>query len=41
MKHTLFFVLSDIWKAAHYDPLMHDFSACFPDIEFECLIAED
>ncbi|MFT8211816.1 MAG: LysR family transcriptional regulator [Symbiopectobacterium sp.] len=37
----LSFVLSDMWKAAHYDPLLHAFSARFPDIEFECLIAED
>lgn len=37
----LTFVLSDMWKAAHYDPLLQAFSTRFPDIEFECLIAED
>lgn len=37
----LSFVLSDMWKGNHYDPLLHAFSARFPDIEFECLIAED
>ena len=37
----LSFVLSDMWKAAHYDPLLQAFAQHFPDIEFECLIAED
>lgn len=37
----LSFVLSDMWKAAHYDPLLQAFATRFPDIEFECLIAED
>ncbi|MEC5318319.1 LysR family transcriptional regulator [Brenneria populi subsp. brevivirga] len=37
----LTFVLSDTWKTAHYEPVLHRFARRFPDIEFECLIAED
>ncbi|MEH0834028.1 LysR family transcriptional regulator [Pectobacterium cacticida] len=36
----LTFVLSDIWQAAHYEPVLKRFAHHFPDIEFECLIAE-
>lgn len=36
----LTFMLSDIWQAAHYEPVLLRFAQQFPDIEFECLIAE-
>ncbi|MFP9231176.1 LysR family transcriptional regulator [Pectobacterium cacticida] len=36
----LTFVLSDIWQAAHYEPVLQQFAHQFPDIEFECLMAE-
>ncbi|MEL4888024.1 LysR family transcriptional regulator [Pectobacterium betavasculorum] len=36
----LTFVLSDIWQATHYEPVLQRFSHHFPDIEFECLVAE-
>ncbi len=37
----LTFVLSDTWKTTHYEPILQRFAGHFPDIEFECLIAED
>ncbi|MCG8710596.1 LysR family transcriptional regulator [Brenneria sp. 4F2] len=37
----LTFVLSDTWKTTHYEPVLHRFAQRFPDIEFECLMAED
>lgn len=37
----LTFVLSDTWKTMHYEPVLQRFAQRFPDIEFECLIAED
>ncbi|MCG8157929.1 LysR family transcriptional regulator [Brenneria goodwinii] len=36
----LTFVLSDTWKTMHYEPVLQRFAQRFPDIEFECLIAE-
>ncbi|MCT4705611.1 LysR family transcriptional regulator [Enterobacteriaceae bacterium H11S18] len=37
----LSFVLSDVWQTAHHESILKRFSEKFPDIEFECLIAED
>lgn len=37
----LSFVLSDMWQTAHHESILKRFSEKFPDIEFECLIAED
>ncbi|MEL4013827.1 LysR family transcriptional regulator [Dryocola clanedunensis] len=37
----LSFVLSDVWQTAHHESILKRFSGKFPDIEFECLIAED
>ena len=37
----LSFVLSDVWQTAHHESILKRFSERFPDIEFECLIAED
>ncbi|WOA54588.1 LysR family transcriptional regulator [Dickeya solani] len=37
----LTFVLSDTWQCRHYYPVMQRFAERFPDVEFECLIAED
>lgn len=37
----LSFVLSDVWQTTHYESILNSFSERFPDIEFECLIAED
>jgi DNA-binding transcriptional LysR family regulator len=37
----LSFVLSDMWQTSHHESILQRFSQRFPDIEFECLIAED
>lgn len=37
----LSFVLSDVWQTAHHESILKRFAEKFPDIEFECLIAED
>lgn len=37
----LSFVLSDVWQTTHYESILKRFSERFPDIEFECMIAED
>jgi DNA-binding transcriptional LysR family regulator len=37
----LSFVLSDVWQTTHHESILNRFSQRFPDIEFECLIAED
>ncbi|WP_315711111.1 LysR family transcriptional regulator [Brenneria uluponensis] len=37
----LTFVLSETWQNIHYESVLQRFSQRFPDIEFECLIAED
>lgn len=37
----LTFVLSDTYQPTHHEDLMHRFELRYPDIEFECLIAED
>ena len=37
----LSFVLSDVWQTTHHESILKRFSERFPDIEFECLIAED
>lgn len=37
----LSFVLSDVWQTTHHESILQRFSQRFPDIEFECLIAED
>lgn len=37
----LSFVLSDVWQTSHHESILQRFSQRFPDIEFECLIAED
>ncbi len=37
----LSFVLSDLWQTSHHESILKRFSERFPDIEFECLIAED
>ncbi|WP_435930573.1 LysR family transcriptional regulator [Dryocola sp. BD613] len=37
----LSFVLSDLWQTTHHESILKRFSEQFPDIEFECLIAED
>ena len=37
----LSFVLSDVWQTTHHESILKRFSEKFPDIEFECLIAED
>lgn len=37
----LSFVLSDAWQTRHYEAILTGFSERFPDIEFECLIAEN
>ncbi|TYL42010.1 LysR family transcriptional regulator [Dickeya chrysanthemi] len=37
----LTFVLSDTWQCRHYYPVLQRFAGRFPDVEFECLIAED
>ena len=33
--------ISDFWQADHHEQLLNRFSERFPDIEFECMIAED
>lgn len=33
--------ISDIWPADHHEILLHRFAERYPDIEFECLVAED
>ncbi|ORM68470.1 LysR family transcriptional regulator [Pantoea rwandensis] len=33
--------ISDFWQADHYENLLNRFEARYPDIEFECMIAED
>ncbi|MBT0728477.1 LysR family transcriptional regulator [Rosenbergiella australiborealis] len=33
--------ISDHWPASHHDRLLHQFVQKYPDVEFECLIAED
>jgi len=37
----LSFVLSDMWQTAHHESILQQFSARYPHIEFECIIAED
>lgn len=37
----LTFVLSDMWQTAHHESILQQFSGRYPDIEFECIIAED
>ncbi|AIR03378.1 transcriptional regulator [Cedecea neteri] len=37
----LTFVLSDMWQTAHHESILKQFSERYPDIEFECIIAED
>lgn len=37
----LSFVLSDVWQTTHHESILKRFAEKFPDIEFECLIAED
>ncbi|AIR62151.1 LysR family transcriptional regulator [Cedecea neteri] len=37
----LTFVLSDMWQTAHHESILQQFSDRYPDIEFECIIAED
>jgi DNA-binding transcriptional LysR family regulator len=37
----LTFVLSDTYQPTHYETLLSHFEQRYPDIEFECLIAED
>lgn len=37
----LSFVLSDLWQTTYHESILKRFSEQFPDIEFECLIAED
>jgi len=37
----LSFVLSDLWETAHHESILQQFSDSYPDIEFECIIAED
>ncbi|NIF58089.1 LysR family transcriptional regulator [Enterobacter sp. Ap-916] len=37
----LTFVLSDMWQTAHHESILQQFSERYPDIEFECIIAED
>ncbi len=34
-------VTSDFWQADHHESLLKRFAARYPDIEFECMIAED
>ena len=33
--------ISDFWQADHHEKLLKGFEARYPDIEFECMIAED
>ena len=33
--------ISDFWQADHHENLLNRFDARYPDIEFECMIAED
>jgi DNA-binding transcriptional LysR family regulator len=33
--------ISDFWQADHHENLLNRFEARYPDIEFECMIAED
>jgi DNA-binding transcriptional LysR family regulator len=33
--------ISDVWQADHHELLLRRFSERYPDIEFECMIAED
>jgi DNA-binding transcriptional LysR family regulator len=33
--------ISDFWQTAHHENLLNRFEARYPDIEFECMIAED
>ncbi|WP_312242086.1 LysR family transcriptional regulator [Pantoea sp.] len=33
--------ISDFWQADHHESLLKRFEARYPDIEFECMIAED
>lgn len=37
----LSFVLSDLWQTAHHESILQQFSDRYPDIELECIIAED
>lgn len=37
----LSFVLSDLWQTSHHESILQQFSDRYPDIEFECIIAED
>jgi len=37
----LSFVLSDLWQTNHHESILQQFSKRYPDIEFECIIAED
>jgi len=37
----LSFVLSDLWQTTHHESILRQFSDLYPDIEFECIIAED
>ena len=37
----LTFVLSDTYQPTHYETMLGRFEQLYPDIEFECLIAED
>lgn len=37
----LSFVLSELWQDAHHKSILQQFSERYPDIEFECIIAED
>ncbi|WP_017347831.1 LysR family transcriptional regulator [Pantoea sp. A4] len=33
--------ISDFWQADHHENMLNRFAARYPDIEFECMIAED
>ncbi|MDW9426528.1 LysR family transcriptional regulator, partial [Yersinia enterocolitica] len=40
-RDSLTFVLSDTYQPTHHESLLRRFEQRYPDIEFECLIAED
>lgn len=37
----LSFVLSDLWQTVHHESVLRQLSERYPDLEFECIIAED
>lgn len=41
IESRLSFVLSDTYQPTNYESILHQFDLRYPDIEFECLIAED